>query len=100
MLRNVVSQTTLLIICSGYYWSSVVTFFGFFEFSLLCFYIIVKKTNDMMTEEEIRNLVGCYIDVEGYNDLRSILGIMSQEYPEEFDRKEAIRIIREMLRKK
>ena len=52
-----------------------------------------------MTEEEIRNLVGCYINVEGYNDLRSILSIMSQEYPEEFDRNEAIRIIREMLRK-
>lgn len=51
----------------------------------------------MMTEE-IRNLVGCYIDVEGYDDLRSILSVMSQEYPQEFDRKLAIQIIRETLR--
>ena len=54
--------------------------------------------DSMMTEEEIRDLVGCYIDVEGYDDLRSILSIMSQEYPQEFDRAEAIRIIREALR--
>lgn len=52
----------------------------------------------MMTEEEIRDLVGSYIHVEGYDDLRSILSIMSQEYPQEFDRGEAIRIIREVLR--
>ena len=59
-----------------------------------------EKTNDMMTEEEIRDLVGCYIDVEGYDDLRSILSVMSQEYPQEFDRKLAIQIIRETLRAK
>ena len=51
-----------------------------------------------MTEEELRNLVSCYINVEGYNDLRSILSIMTHEYPEEFNRKEAIKIIREVLR--
>ena len=52
----------------------------------------------MMTKEEIRDLVGCYIHVEGYDDLRSILSIMSQEYPQEFDRREAMKIIREVLR--
>ena len=53
-----------------------------------------------MTEEEIRDLVGCYIDVEGYDDPRSILSVMSQEYPQEIDRKLAIQIIRETLRAK
>ena len=52
----------------------------------------------MLTEEEIRDLVGCYIDVEGYDDLRSILSLMSQEYSQKFDRKQAIQIIRETLR--
>ena len=52
----------------------------------------------MMTEKEIRDLVGCYIHVEGYDDLRSILSIMSQEYPQEFDRREAMKIIREVMR--
>ena len=54
--------------------------------------------DSMMTEEEIRDLVGCYIDVEGYDDLRSILSVMSQEYPQEFDRKLAIQIIRETFK--
>lgn len=52
----------------------------------------------MMTEAELENLVGCYIHVEGYNDLRSILQVMSQEYPGEFDRKQALQVIRRVLK--
>ena len=52
----------------------------------------------MMTETELENLVGCYIHVEGYNDLRSILQVMSQEYPGEFDRKQALQVIRRVLK--
>ena len=52
----------------------------------------------MMTKEEIRDLARDYINVEGYDDLRSILSIMSQEWPQEFDRREAMKIIREVLR--
>lgn len=51
-----------------------------------------------MTEAELENLVGCYIHVEGYNDLRSILQVMSQEYPGEFDRKQALQVIRRVLK--
>ena len=53
----------------------------------------------MMTPEELRQLTACYIHVEGYTDLRSIYSVMSQEYPGEFDRKLALQIIREELRK-
>ena len=52
-----------------------------------------------MTSEELRQLTECYINVEGYTDLRSIYIVMSQEYPGEFDRKQALQIIREELRK-
>ena len=52
----------------------------------------------MMTKEEIRDAARDYINVEGYDDLRSILSIMSQEWPQEFDRREAMKIIREVLR--
>ena len=52
----------------------------------------------LMTEEQMRQLVGCYINVEGYTDLRSIYYMMAQEYPGEFDRKQALQIIREVLR--
>lgn len=51
-----------------------------------------------MTKEEIRDAARDYINVEGYDDLRSILSIMSQEWPQEFDRREAMKIIREVLR--
>lgn len=51
----------------------------------------------MMTQEEFRNLAECYIIVEGYTDLRSILSVMSQEYPDEFDRRQAIQAIRSSL---
>ena len=44
------------------------------------------------------NLVECYIAVEGYTDLRSILSVMSQEYPGEFERKQAILAIRYILK--
>ena len=52
----------------------------------------------MMTPEELQNLVDCYIAVEGYTDLRSILSVMSQEYPGEFDRRQAIQAIRTSLK--
>ena len=52
----------------------------------------------MMTKEELLNLAKCYIVVEGYTDLRSILSVMSQEYPGEFDRKQAIQIIHDALK--
>lgn len=52
-----------------------------------------------MTSEELRQLAECYIHVEGYTDLRSIFTVMSQEYPGEFERKQALQIIREVLRK-
>lgn len=51
-----------------------------------------------MTRKELLNLIECYITVEGYTDLRSILSVMSQEYPGEFDRKQAIQAIREALK--
>ena len=51
-----------------------------------------------MTQEELQNLAECYIFVEGYTDLRSILSVMSQEYPGEFDRKQAIRTIHDVLK--
>lgn len=51
-----------------------------------------------MTTKELQNLVECYIAVEGYTDLRSILSVMSQEYPGEFDRREAIQAIRVSLK--
>lgn len=53
----------------------------------------------MMTQEELQNLAECYIAVEGYTDLRSILSVMSQEYPGEFDRKQALRAVRDVLKK-
>ena len=52
----------------------------------------------MLTAHEIRALARDYMNVEGYDDLRSILSIMSQEWPQEFDRREAMKIIREVLR--
>ena len=52
-----------------------------------------------MTQEELQNLAECYIVVEGYTDLRSILSVMSQEYPGEFDRMQALRAIRDVLKK-
>ena len=53
----------------------------------------------LMTSEELRQLTECYIHVEGYTDLRSIYIVMSREYPGEFERKQALQIIREELRK-
>ena len=52
----------------------------------------------MMTQKELLNLAECYIVVEGYTDLRSILSVMSQEYPGEYDRKQAIQTIHEALK--
>ena len=53
---------------------------------------------EMMTEEDLRDLVGCYIHAEGYTDLRSIYYIMRQEYPGEFDQEQALQIIRKVLK--
>ena len=50
------------------------------------------------TKEELENLVACYINVEGYTDLRSIYYVMRQEYPGEFDPKEALSAIRKGLK--
>ena len=52
----------------------------------------------MMTPEELQDLADCYLAVEGYTDLRSILSVMSQEYPGEFDRRQAIQAIRVSLK--
>jgi len=54
----------------------------------------------MMTTKELLNLAVCYITVEGYTDLRSILSVMSQEYQGEFDRKQAIQAIRYAVKAK
>lgn len=51
-----------------------------------------------MSQEELLNLAECYIVIEGYTDLRSILDVMSQEYPGEFDRKQAIQAIYRALK--
>lgn len=53
---------------------------------------------DKMTKEELKGLTKDYIYIEGYTDLRSILSVMKQEYPDQFDRKEAILAIREALK--
>lgn len=53
---------------------------------------------DKMTKEELKGLTKDYIYIEGYTDLRSILIVMKQEYPDQFDRKEAILAIREALK--
>ena len=56
---------------------------------------------EMMTLQELLNLAVCYITVEGYEDLRSILSVvMSHEYPGESDRKLAIEAIRQTLKAK
>lgn len=52
----------------------------------------------MMTQKELENLVGCYIHLEGYTDLRSIYNVLRQEYPGEFDRKRALETIRKVLK--
>ena len=56
--------------------------------------MIVEK----MTKEELEDLVACYIKVEGYTDLRAIYYVMRQEYPGEFDSKEALSAIRKVLK--
>lgn len=51
-----------------------------------------------MTQKELENLVGCYIHLDGYTDLRSIYYVMRQQYPGEFDRKLALEIISKVLK--
>jgi len=56
------------------------------------------QTGRMMTQNELENLVGCYIHLEGYTDLRSIYNVLRREYPGEFDRKPALELIRKVLK--
>ena len=56
------------------------------------------RTDRMMAQNELENLVGCYIHLEGYTDLRSIYNVLRQEYPGEFDRKRALETIRKVLK--
>ena len=56
------------------------------------------QTGRMMTQNELENLVGCYIHLEGYTDLRSIYNVLRQEYPGEFERKSALEVIRKVLK--
>ena len=51
----------------------------------------------LMTPQELQQLTECYINIEGYIDLRSIYNVMSREYPGEFDRNQALQTIREVL---
>jgi hypothetical protein len=51
-----------------------------------------------MTQNELENLVGCYIHVEGYTDLKSIYDVLRQEYPGQFDEKQALEVIRKVLK--
>ena len=52
----------------------------------------------MMTEAELKNLVACYILIEGYTDTRSIYNVLSQEYSGQFDPKTALRVISKTLK--
>ena len=56
------------------------------------------QTGRMMTQKELENLVGCYIHLEGYTDLRSIYIVLRREYPGAFDRKSALELIRKVLK--
>ena len=51
----------------------------------------------IMTEEELEGLAYDYINLEGYSDLRSILSVMSQEHPGQFDRRQAMMAIHRVL---
>lgn len=62
------------------------------------YFIDLLMNRNMMTQKEMENLVECYILLEGYTDLRSIFDMMQQEYPGEFDRKQALLTIRKVLR--
>ena len=53
---------------------------------------------EKMSREELENLVACYTNAEGYTDIRSIYYVMRQEYPGEFDSKEALAAIRIVLK--
>ena len=52
----------------------------------------------MMTEAELKNLVACYILIEGYTDTRSIYNVLSQEYSGQLDPKTALEVIRKTLK--
>ena len=52
----------------------------------------------MMTQKELENLVGCYIRLESYTDLRSIYNVLRKEYPGEFDKSQALLTLRKVLK--
>ena len=52
----------------------------------------------LMNEDELAEAARDYIYVEGYTDARSILSVMSQEFPGEVDRKIALKVIMRVLR--
>ena len=56
-----------------------------------------SSNSSVMTEEELEGLAYDYINLEGYSDLRSILSVMSQEYPGQFDRRQAMMAIHRVL---
>jgi hypothetical protein len=57
-----------------------------------------KNMETPLTDDEIRSLAADYINLEGYDDSRWILSVMSQEYPGLFDRKKAMKLISETVR--
>ena len=59
-------------------------------------YLMDGKTEN--AQKELENLVGCYIHLEGYTDLKSIYDILRQEYPGEFDRNLALFTIHKVLK--
>jgi len=56
-----------------------------------------NPNTSLMTDEELEALTYDYINLEGYSDLRSILSVMSQEYPGQFDRRQAMMAIHKVL---
>jgi hypothetical protein len=52
----------------------------------------------MMTKDTLRDLLNCYIQVEGYTGFQSIYSVLKQEYSGEFDHKVAREMIRQALR--
>ena len=52
----------------------------------------------MMTATELTDLARCYVLIEGYTDIKSIYGVMCQEYPGAFDRKQALLVICKVLK--
>jgi len=56
-----------------------------------------NPNTSLMTYEELEALTYDYINLEGHHNLRSILNVMSQEYPGQFDRRQAMMAIHRVL---